>query len=68
MELVDGRSLRDVLLAQPRLPPERTIHLLAQLAAALDAAHALGIVHRDVKPGNAIVAPDDHLTLGSGQK
>jgi tRNA A-37 threonylcarbamoyl transferase component Bud32 len=54
MEFVEGRNLRMVLEAGP-LPPRRTARLVRQLASALDAIHALGICHRDVKPENVIV-------------
>ena len=54
MEFVEGRNLREVLEAGP-LPPRRTARLLRQLASALDAIHALGICHRDVKPENVIM-------------
>jgi serine/threonine protein kinase len=63
MELLEGRSLRDVILQDRPLPLPRVIHLLNQLAAALDYAHAHGVAHRDVKPANAFVSGDDHLTL-----
>jgi tRNA A-37 threonylcarbamoyl transferase component Bud32 len=54
MEFVEGKNLRMVLEAGP-LPPQRTARLVRQLASALDAIHALGICHRDVKPENVIV-------------
>ena len=66
MEFVEGRSLRMVVEEGP-LPPRRTARLLRQLASALDAIHALGICHRDVKPENVIVrheaSPDEESVL-----
>jgi serine/threonine-protein kinase len=58
MELVDGRSLRDVLRDRRVLPPREVAHLGAQVADALETAHAHGVVHRDVKPGNLLLASD----------
>jgi serine/threonine protein kinase len=63
MELLDGHSLHDVIRQDGPLPLDRALSLLRQLADALDFAHARSVVHRDVKPGNAIVSPADHLTL-----
>jgi tRNA A-37 threonylcarbamoyl transferase component Bud32 len=58
MAYVDGSDLRELLRRERRLEPERTVELIVQVAAALDAAHAAGLVHRDVKPGNILVAGD----------
>ncbi len=55
MELVDGRTLQSLLESRGRLPLEETARLLGQVAAALDHAHANGVVHRDVKPANVMV-------------
>lgn len=58
MELVDGEPLSEVLAREGRLTPERTMHILGQAAAGLNAAHHSGVVHRDIKPGNLLVRPD----------
>ncbi|HEY7104916.1 MAG TPA: PASTA domain-containing protein [Acidimicrobiia bacterium] len=58
MELVEGRSLRDVLTARRVLPPEEVADIGAQVADALEHAHAHGVVHRDVKPSNLLVTHD----------
>jgi CHAT domain-containing protein/TolB-like protein/Tfp pilus assembly protein PilF len=56
LELVEGRALKDILAAGP-LPDGHAIKIAIHIADALDAAHALGIVHRDIKPGNVLVTP-----------
>ncbi len=56
MAYVDGVDLRELLRRQGRLEPARTVRLVQQVGEALDAAHAAGLVHRDVKPGNVLVA------------
>jgi tRNA A-37 threonylcarbamoyl transferase component Bud32 len=63
MQLVDGRSLRQVLDSQKLLGPELTIHIGASVAAALDEAHRSGFVHRDVKPGNILITNDGRVLL-----
>jgi CheY-like chemotaxis protein/predicted Ser/Thr protein kinase len=55
MKYIDGTDLGAVLDAEERLSPQRTVDLLADIADALDVAHAAGLVHRDVKPGNVLV-------------
>ncbi|HUH04892.1 MAG TPA: Stk1 family PASTA domain-containing Ser/Thr kinase [Kofleriaceae bacterium] len=56
MEYVDGRTLSEILRAEGPLHPDRVADIGADVAAALDSAHRSGVVHRDVKPGNIIVA------------
>jgi len=63
MELLDGPSLHEVIRQDGPLPLERAIGLLGQLADALDFAHQRSVVHRDIKPGNALVGANDHVTL-----
>jgi serine/threonine protein kinase/tetratricopeptide (TPR) repeat protein len=63
MRHVEGRDLRSLLQVQGPLPLERALALVGQLAWALDSAHARGLVHRDVTPGNVLVAEGDHVYL-----
>jgi serine/threonine-protein kinase len=63
MRFVPGQDLRTLLREEGRLEPERAARLVAQVASALDAAHAHGLVHRDVKPANVLITAEDHVYL-----
>jgi serine/threonine protein kinase len=55
MELLEGQTLRDVLLEEAPLAVEHAVALMSQIAAAVEAAHEGGVIHRDLKPGNIFV-------------
>lgn len=63
MELVVGDPLSQLLRGHGQLTPDRTLDFVCQAAKALAAAHARGVVHRDIKPGNLLVTEDDQLKL-----
>ncbi|WP_432010031.1 protein kinase domain-containing protein [Streptomyces cucumeris] len=63
MELVRGLSLAEVLDAEGHLPPARAAFIGAEVLTALRAAHAVGVLHRDVKPGNVLIANDGRVVL-----
>jgi tRNA A-37 threonylcarbamoyl transferase component Bud32 len=58
MEYVEGRNLRDIIRSEGPMEPARAADFGAEVAAALGAAHAQGIIHRDVKPANVLIAAD----------
>src|ERR1700741_1292784 len=63
MPVVDGLDLTSVLRRDGVLPPALAMRVIEQLAAALNAAHKRGLVHRDVKPSNALVTPSAFVYL-----
>ncbi len=66
MRLIDGIDLRELIRRYGQIEPVRAVRILGQVGSALDAAHARGLVHRDIKPGNVLIANEgghDHAYL-----
>src|SRR5881398_1729514 len=63
MEYVPGSTLRDVIREKGRLAPGEAVAVMDHVLAALGAAHAAGLVHRDVKPENVLVTPDGRVKV-----
>ena len=63
MELITGESLSAIIKRNPGLDPDITLDVVDQAAQALSAAHANGVIHRDIKPGNLLVTEDGTVKL-----
>ncbi|MBC9227005.1 Stk1 family PASTA domain-containing Ser/Thr kinase [Aeromicrobium sp. 636] len=63
MELVEGRTLRDVLRDGRKILPERALSITADILAALDYSHRAGIIHRDIKPANVMLTPEGKVKV-----
>ena len=63
LEYVQGESLNRILSREKKLPLERALKLVEEIADALDYAHAQGVIHRDIKPSNILITQDGHAKI-----
>ncbi|MEV4348118.1 Stk1 family PASTA domain-containing Ser/Thr kinase [Actinoplanes sp. NPDC049596] len=63
MEFVNGRTLKEVLAQEQRLPVRRALEIIADIDAALEFSHRHGIIHRDIKPGNVMITQNGQVKV-----
>jgi serine/threonine-protein kinase len=63
MEYVNGRTLKEVLAVEGRLPPRRALEIVAEICSALEFSHRHGIIHRDIKPGNVMLTQTGQIKV-----
>ncbi|GID32711.1 Stk1 family PASTA domain-containing Ser/Thr kinase [Paractinoplanes brasiliensis] len=63
MEFVNGRTLKEVLAQEQRIPPRRALEMIADICAALEFSHRHGIIHRDIKPGNVMITQNGQVKV-----
>lgn len=63
MELVPGEPMSQLIQENKQLPPDKVLDIVAQTAQALAAAHKVGLVHRDIKPGNLLITPEGRVKI-----
>ncbi|MET0416166.1 MAG: Stk1 family PASTA domain-containing Ser/Thr kinase, partial [Actinoplanes sp.] len=63
IEIVNGRTLKEVLAQEQRIQPRRALEMIADICAALEFSHRHGIIHRDIKPGNVMVTQNGQVKV-----
>ena len=63
MEFIEGRDLRSIIREKNKFAPEEAVEVIQQVCQALDAAHSVGVIHRDLKPQNIMLCRDGSIRL-----